>query len=369
MDSIVGHDTLSNTSSIIQRSIASGVESEAPPLRIGVIGYGYWGPQLVRNLSRLPMAQVCFVADLSPARRASAMFDHPNVTVISDAEDVLRSDVDAVVIATPIRTHFRLAQAALERNKHVFVEKPLAASVFEARTLIDVARQHGRVLMTGHTFMYNPAVEELRQLVQSGALGEIYYVDATRANLGLVQPDVNVIWDLAPHDLSILNYVFGVCPARVSAHGAAYMQPGIEDVAYLTLEYSTGMLAHVQLSWLSPAKIRTFTVVGSRQMAIYNDVDPTEKIRIFNRGIDKPAHTSTFGEFQLSYRYGAIVSPHITWAEPLAVECQHFADAIRENRIPRSDGNDGLRIVRILEAANASLANHGAFVEVDPSYD
>lgn len=369
MDSTLGRYTQSKTTGVTERDMVSGAESEVLPLRIGAIGYGYWGPQLVRNLSRLPMAQVCYVADLSPARRASAMLDHPTVSVISDAEDVLRSDVDAVVIATPIRTHFRLAQAALERNKHVFVEKPLASSVHEARTLIDVARQRGRVLMTGHTFMYNPAVEELRQLVQSGALGEIYYVDATRANLGLVQPDVNVVWDLAPHDLSILSYVFGMCPVRVSANGAAYVQAGIEDVAHLTLEYSTGMLAHVQLSWLSPAKIRTFTVVGSRQMAIYNDVDPTEKIRIFNRGIDKPAHTSTFGEFQLSYRYGAIVSPHIPWAEPLAVECKHFADAIRENKIPRSDGVDGLRVVRILEAANASLANHGAFVEVDPKYD
>jgi predicted dehydrogenase len=332
-------------------------------LRFGVVGYGYWGPQLVRNLDRLPGACVTHVADLSPERRAHASVEHPAARVIADGAEVLASDVDAVVIATPIRTHHRLALAALHRGKHVFVEKPLAANAREAERLIAEAERRGLVLMTGHTFMYNPAVEELRRLVQAGALGRIYYADAVRANLGLLQPDINVIWDLAPHDLSILGYVFGLSPSHVSAHGAANVR-SVEDVAYVTLKYANGMLAHLHLSWLSPAKIRRFTVVGDRRMVVYDDVEATEKIRIYNRGVDVPEHTATFGEFQLSYRYGEIVSPHIHWAEPLAVECAHFAEAIREGKAPRSDGRDGLRVVRILEAADASLAGGGAYVAV-----
>ncbi len=285
--------------------------------------------------------------------------------MVDRVEEVLESaDVDAVVVATPIRTHHQLARAALEHGKHVFVEKPLAASSDEARDLIALARERDRVLMVGHTFLYNPAVEQLRQLVQGGALGSIFYVDAVRANLGLFQSNINVIWDLAPHDLSILNYVLGMTPARVSAHGASHVRPGIEDVAHLTLDYPGGVLAHVQVSWLSPSKVRRFTVVGDRQMAVYDDVEATEKIRIFNRGVDAPDHTSTFGEFQMSYRYGDIVSPHIHWAEPLAVECRSFAEAILEGKTPPSDGANGLEIVRILEATDQSLATDGAFVSL-----
>jgi predicted dehydrogenase len=312
----------------------------------------------------LPASEVVCIADLSAERRQAAHLEYPAVHVVDRLEEVLASDVDAVVVATPIRTHHRLASAALEHGKHVFVEKPLAASSAEARDLIELAAARERVLMVGHTFLYNPAVEKLRQLVQDGALGRIYYIDAVRANLGLFQSNINVIWDLAPHDLSILNYVLGACPLRVSAHGAAYVRPGIQDVAHLTLEYPERVLAHVQVSWLSPSKIRRFTVVGDREMAVYDDVEATEKIRIFNRGVDAPDHTATFGEFQMSYRYGDIVSPHIHWAEPLAVECRHFAEAVLEGKTPPSDGVNGLEIVRILEATDASLASDGAFVAV-----
>jgi predicted dehydrogenase len=362
-------DTTDGSAHLDMESVESVPQRRRAPmkehLRFGVIGYGYWGPQLVRNLDRLPVGNVTRIADLSDERRQAARLEYPAAEVTGDIEAVLASDVHAVAVATPIRTHYRLAREALERGKHVFVEKPLTASVAEARELIQTAERQGLVLMVGHTFLYNPAVEELRRLVQSGALGRIYYVDAVRANLGLFQKDINVIWDLAPHDLSILNYILGASPLRLSAHGASYVRPGIHDVAHITLDYPDNVLAHIQVSWLSPSKIRRFTVVGDQQMAVYDDVEATEKIRIFNRGIDVPDHTATFGEFQMSYRYGNIVSPHIHWAEPLAVECRHFAEAILEGGAPRSDGRNGLEVVRLLEGADASLAADGAFVTLD----
>lgn len=333
-------------------------------LRFGVIGYGYWGPQLVRNLDRLPTGEVTYVADLSPERRQIAQLEFPGAQVTPDLDEVLQSDVDAVVIATPIRTHYALARAALEHGKQVFVEKPLTASSAQAEELMALAERLDRVLMVGHTFVYNPAVEELRHLVQSGALGNVYYVDAVRVNLGLFQQDINVMWDLAPHDLSILSYILGMEPVSVSAHGGAYIRQNVHDVIYLTLRYPNDVLAHVNVSWLHPSKVRRFTVVGDKQMVVYDDVEATEKIRIFNRGVDAPEYTSTFGEFQLSYRYGDIVSPHLRWTEPLAVECRHFAEAIMEGRTPRSGAREGLNVVRILEAADASLAAGGAVIDV-----
>lgn len=338
--------------------------SEAPRLRFGVIGYGYWGPHLARNLSRLLVGRVTHIADLLPERRRAAHREHPAAQVIDNLGEVLTSNIDAVAIATPIRTHYSLVCAALKCGKHVLVEKPLADSVEHAETLAAMARERGLVLMVGHTFMYSPAVEELRRLVQSGELGRIYYVDAVRANLGIVQKDINVVWDLAPHDISILGYVFGTSPLRVSAHGGAYVRNCVSDVAQLTLQYADGMLALVHLSWLSPSKVRRFTIVGDRQMAVYDDVETTEKIRVYNRGIDMPNHTTTFGEFQLSYRYGDIVSPYLHLSEPLATECGHFAEAILSGSAPRSDAYDGLRVVRVLEAAEASLASEGAFVDI-----
>jgi predicted dehydrogenase len=343
---------------------AYGAVPEAPCLRFGVIGYGYWGPHLARNLSRLPTGQVTHIADLSEERRREARREHSSAQVTDNLNEALNSDVDAVAIATPIRTHYPLARTALERGKHVLVEKPLADSVVHAQALAALARERGLVLMVGHTFMYSPAVEELRRLVQSGALGRIYYVDAVRANLGIFQKDFNVVWDLAPHDISILGYIFGTAPLRVSAHGGSYVRSRISDVAQLTLQYPDGMLALVHLSWLSPSKVRRFTIVGDRQMAVYDDVETTDKIRVYNRGIDVPDHTTTFGEFQLSYRYGDIVSPYLHLSEPLATECGHFAEAILSGGTPRSDACDGLRVVRVLEAADASLAAEGRYVDV-----
>ena len=333
-------------------------------VRFGMIGYGYWGPQLARNLDKLPTGELAYIADLSPERRQMAQLERPRARITANVEEVLESDVDAILIATPIRTHYKLARMALERNKHVFVEKPLTASSAEGLDLLAEAERRERVLMVGHTFMYNPAVEELRRLVQSGELGHIYYVDAIRVNLGLFQPDINVMWDLAPHDLSILEYVLDMSPVRVSAHGGAYVRGSVHDVIYLALEYPNGLLAHVHVSWLNPSKVRRFTVVGDQRMAVYDDVEATEKVRIFNRGVDSPAHISSFGEFQLSYRYGDVVSPYIRWSEPLAVECRHFAEAIMEGTKPRSDAHHAVRIVRIMEAADESLTSDGRYVTI-----
>ena len=350
--------------------MATGAEQEAEQVgkraqvRFGVIGYGYWGPQLVRNLDRLPMGEVAYVADLSPERRQMAQMEFPTVEIVGDVQTVLQSDVDAVVVATPIRTHYALARAALEAGKHVFVEKPLAATVAEAEDLHALSEQVGRVLMVGHTFVYNPAVEKLRQIIQSGELGQLYYIDAIRVNLGLFQRDINVMWDLAPHDLSILDYLLDMCPESVSAHGSDFIRAGIHDVVYMTLRYPNGLLAHIHLSWLNPSKVRRFTVVGEKKMAVYDDVEATEKVRLYNKGVDAPHHTSTFGEFQLSYRYGDIVSPHIQWSEPLSLECRQFAQAITEGVPSRSSGREGIRVVRVLEAADQSLADNGGFVKI-----
>jgi predicted dehydrogenase len=333
-------------------------------LRFGVIGYGYWGPQLVRNLDQLQLGAVTHIADLSPERQQVARLERPMTRVTGSFDEVLRSDVDAIAIATPIRTHHELARAALERGKHVLVEKPLTASTAEAEDLVALSQRLGLTLMVGHTYMYNPAVEELRRLIQDGALGRVYYIDAVRVNLGIFRQDHNVMWDLAPHDLSILNHVLDMYPLSVSAHGGAYVRRDVHDIVYLTLRYPGELLAHVQVSWLNPAKVRRFTIVGDQRMVVYDDVEPTEKIRIYDRGVDAPAHTSNFGDFQLSYRYGNIVSPYIRWAEPLALQCRHFAESIMESKPPRSDGRNGLSVVRILEAAEASLQSGGAFVVI-----
>ncbi len=335
-----------------------------PRLRVAVVGYGYWGPHLVRNFHQVPGATVHRIVDLSEQRRAIAHLEFPTVQVSGSFADALKDDIDAVVIATPIRTHYALTSAALEAGKHVFVEKPLAATAAEAEALHALSTRLKRVLMVGHTFVYNPAVEKLRQIVRSGELGRLYYIDAIRVNLGLFQHDINVMWDLAPHDLSILDYLLDMRPESVSAHGSDFIRSNIQDVVYMTLRYPSGLLAHIHLSWLNPSKVRRFTLVGERKMVVYDDVDTNEKIRVYNRGVDAPEHTSTFGEFQLSYRYGDIVSPHIQWREPLSLECRRFAEAIIEGRPSRSGSREGLRVVRILEAADRSLADNGGFVRI-----
>src|SRR5260221_1950024 len=311
-------------------------------LRFGVIGWGYWGPKIARNLDALAHATVAMVADVNALRLATLPVNQSWMQATTQVEDMFRSDIDAVVIATPVRTHFQLAREALLHDKHVLVEKPLTASVAEAGELIALAQERQRILMVGHTFEYNPAVNELRKMVQSGDLGKIYCVEAERVNLGLFRRDINVIWDLAPHDVSILLYLFGKMPVEISVQAHAHIQQSIHDVAHLDLGFADGMTAHIHVSWLHPCKIRRVTVIGDARMVVYDDTNPAEMLKIYNKGADVHADPG------ISYRYGAITIPHIDWIEPLHLECEDFVNSIRTGAQPRASGEDGLAVVRVL---------------------
>ncbi len=331
-------------------------------LRFGLIGYGYWGPLLLRSLERIEHAEVALVADLSTQRLAEAKRNHPRIEVTNRVEDVIEGQLDAVLIATPLSSHFALARSALLHKKHVFVEKPLTTTSVEARELIEIAQIQQRTLMVGHTFEYSPEVVELRKMVSDGDLGKIFYIDSNRLNLGIFRKDADVLWDLAPHDLSIINFVLGMRPSAISARGSAHLHDDILDVAYMDLVYGEGITAHVHVSWLNPNKDRRFTIVGDRRMVLYDDTAGNEKSKIYDRGVDRPTYATSYGEFQLSYRYGEIVIPYVQGAEPLAVECQHFADSIRQHSLPRSNGEVGRTIVRILEAAHESIIEGSKYI-------
>jgi len=330
-------------------------------LKVGVIGCGYWGPKLARNFHELSDVALEWVCDFRQERLDHLKGLYPQVRTTQDYRDLLASDMDAVVIATPVSTHHRLALEALRAGKHVLVEKPVAASVQEAEEIVAAGERQGRLVMVGHTFEYNPAVEAVRTIIASGELGEIYYINGTRVNLGLFQPDINVVWDLAPHDFSILLFVLGLDPDTVSARGGVYVQrrKGVHDVAYLTLYFPDGVLADVRVSWLDPCKIRHYTVVGSEKMLVYDDIAPENKILIYDKGVEVPPYSDTEEQFHLSYRYGDAVPYPVNWVEPLRVECQHFVDCVREGKEPRSSGKVGLKVVKVLEAAQRSLLNGG----------
>jgi predicted dehydrogenase len=333
-------------------------------LKVGVVGFGYWGPKIVRNFNDIPEATLCWVADRDPERLQRVQADYPYVRTTMDFNEMLASDIDAVVVATPIRTHFALARAALLAGKHVLVEKPLTSSAADAMELTRIAKERGLTLMVGHTFEYNAAIRELRDIVASGELGDIYYVDAARLNLGLFQPDINVLWDLAPHDLSILLYVLGCEPHEVSARGTSSVRPGIHDVAYVELRFPNNILAHLHLSWLDPCKVRRITIVGSKKMVVCNDLSDGEKVRIYDKGVDQPYETDQFKDFHLQYRYGTVTIPWIPFREPLRVQCEHFIDCAKTGKTPQSDGAVGTRVVRILELADKSLQNGGGLQHV-----
>ena len=320
-------------------------------LRFGVIGWGYWGPKISRNLDSLPHATVAMVADTDAHRLAKLGVNQPWIQTTTLLEEIFRSEVDAIVIATPVSTHFQLAREALLHGKHVLVEKPLTASVTEAEELVALAQQQQRVLMVGHTFEYNPAVNELRKLIQNGDLGKIYSIEAERVNLGLFRKDINVIWDLAPHDISILLYLLGKKPEKIKVQAHAHVQSNIEDVAHLDLEFADGMNAHIHVSWLHPCKIRRVTVIGDARMVVYDDTNPAEMIKVYNKGADVHADPV------VSYRYGEITIPHIDWIEPLHLECEDFANSIRTGAKPRASGEVGLSVVKVLAAAQEALEN------------
>jgi predicted dehydrogenase len=322
-------------------------------LSFGVIGWGYWGPKITRNLEALPHASVTMVADLDEKRLLSLKTNQPWIRTTTNPEEVFLSDVDGVVIAAPVRAHYRLAKEALLHGKHVLVEKPLTASVEEAEELVALARQVGRILMVGHTFEYNPAVNELKKLIESGDLGRIYCIEAERVNLGLFRSDINVIWDLAPHDISILLYLLGKKPERVKVQAHANLQPHIQDVAHLDLGFADGMNAHIHVSWLHPCKIRRVTIIGDLRMVVYDDTNPAEMIKVYNKGADVDADPV------VSYRYGSITVPHIDWTEPLRLECEDFAQSIRTGQPPRASGEVGLEVVRVLAAIQEALVYQG----------
>jgi predicted dehydrogenase len=318
-------------------------------LRFGIAGWGYWGPKIARNLDGLSHATVAMVADLDENRLASLSMHQPWISTTTHVEELLQADIDGVVIATPVHTHYQLAREALLYGKHVLVEKPLTDNVEHAEELVALAKKMNRVLMVGHTFEYSPAVNELRKLVHSGDLGRIYCVEAERVNLGLFRQDINVIWDLAPHDVSILLYLFGKMPEQVKVQAHAHLQSHIPDIAHLDLIFDDGMTAHIHVSWLHPCKIRRVTVIGDARMVVYDDTNPAEMVKIYNKGADIHADPV------VSYRFGAITIPHIDWIEPLRLECEDFIDAIRMGRQPRADGEVGLAVVRVLAAAQEAL--------------
>jgi protoporphyrinogen oxidase/predicted dehydrogenase len=335
---------------------------DGAPIRIGVVGIGYWGPNLVRNIADSPLFELAALCDTRPSALEAISQRYPGVRCTARYEDLLQDEIDAVAIATPVTSHFPLALAALRAGKHAFVEKPLAASAEEVLELTKVAEASGLVVMPGHTFLYSPAVTTIKQFVDSGELGEIYFISSSRVNLGLHQPDVSVVWDLAPHDFSILRHWLGAMPTTVSALSRSCLLPGVPDVCFINLEYASGTVAHVELSWLSPSKLRRTAIVGSKKMVVYDDAS-NEPVRIFDSGADIP-DPETFGEYRLSYRTGDIVSPRLDATEPLALELADFASAIRDGTALVSSPAVGLDVVRTIEAVERSLDEGGVPVAV-----
>ena len=333
----------------------------AAPVRTAVVGLGYWGPNLIRNLNELETAELSWICDLDQARLETFGRRYPGVRATRSFEELLRDpELEAVVISTPVSTHYQLGLAALQAGKHVFIEKPLAASVAEAQELSTFAAERGLMLMPGHTFLYSPPVNTIKDLITSGQIGDLYFISTSRVNLGLHQADVSVAWDLGPHDFSILCYWLGESPKYVSALSRSCIFPTVPDIAFINLEYEQGTIAHVELSWLAPSKLRRTTIVGSEKMIVYDDTS-NEPVRIFDSGVllDDP---QSFGEFRLSYRTGDIVSPSVRAAEPLQLELADFCDAVRTGRVPRSSAELGIEVVRMIEAVDASLASGGGRV-------
>jgi predicted dehydrogenase len=334
------------------------------PVRVGLVGCGYWGPNLARNLHQIPQTQLAVCCDQDPQALSRLRMIYPQADTTTQYREVLADrSIDAVVVATPARSHYALARDALLADKHVLVEKPLAMSSEEAREMISLAEQRRRVLMVGHIFEYHPAVREIKSLIDAGDLGQVYYIYSTRVNLGRVQSDINALWSIAPHDISILNYLLGAMPESVSAHGGTFLNGTVEDVVFLVLGFPGGVLGHVHASWLDPSKVRRMTIVGSRRMVVYDDVAGEGKIKIYDKGVYRKGD-DIFGEFQYRVHSGDISIPKIDMTEPLRIECTHFAECILQGRQPLTDGLNGLRVVQVLEAAQASLGQGGSSVSL-----
>jgi predicted dehydrogenase len=334
-------------------------------LKLGVIGYGYWGPNLVRNFMEAPGSTVVAVCDLRPERLTQLTARYPTIKTCTNAKDLFDdSGIDAIAIATPVSTHFELSRAALQAGKHVLVEKPLAANSAQALQLIEAAEKRKRVLMVDHTFVYTGAVRKIRELITENQLGEIYYYDAVRVNLGLFQHDVNVIWDLAIHDLSIMDYVLPSRAVAVSATGISNIPGQPENVAYITLFFGTPQIAHVHVNWLTPVKVRHTLIGGSDKMILYDDLEPSEKVKVYDKGVRVSQSPEDVYEMLVSYRSGDMWAPRLDSTEALHTEAIHFIDCVQNNKQPETDGQAGLRLVRIVEAAERSLQARGELVEI-----
>lgn len=332
---------------------------------IAVVGLGYWGPNWVRVISQIQLAERIVCCDFSRERCESVRKLYPGVELAYQVEAVLADpEIEAVVVATPVSTHYEIARQCLLADKSVLVEKPLGMSSCQSADLVRLSRQRERTLMVGHTFEYSAPVLKASEIINSGELGEIFYISCVRANLGLFQRDINVAWDLATHDVSIILMLLGQMPHRVTCQGDSHYRSKVEDVALITLHFPHGVIAFIHVSWLDPNKIRRATVVGSKKMLVYDDTALQEKIRVYDKGVIVPPHYSTFGDFQLAYRYGDIYIPRIEESEPLKMECEHFIDCVRTGRVPKTDGLNGHRVVSILEAAELSLRRGGLPVEL-----
>ena len=331
----------------------------AKPVRVGVVGFGYWGPNLVRNLDRLGDALLVAACDTSQASLAKLSGLYPGVATTTDLDELLAAhDLDAVVVATSAPSHFAVAKKVIEAGLHCFVEKPLTLTSADAETLVRLADERGVVLMVGHLMEYHSAINWIRDYIASGELGDVLYLYAQRLNLGKVRAEENAFWSLAPHDVSIVLYLIGETPDRVSANGVAVLHGGVHDTVFANLHFPSGKMANIHVSWLDPHKVRRLTIVGTRKMLVFDDMEATEKIWIYDKGVE-PAEALGYGE-DLRLRFGDITVPFIPMLEPLALEVQHFLDCCADGSTPRSDGRDGLRVVRVLEAVDRSMATGGA---------
>lgn len=339
------------------------MESGSDIIRIGVLGYGYWGPNIVRNFHGQDRSRVVTVCDQSPKSLHRVRQSYPDMHVTSDSNELLRSaDVDAIAVVTPVWTHYELAKAALQNGKHVFVEKPFTCTSAQAEELIELADRKNLKIMVDHTFLFTGAVKRIREFIEDGTLGDLYYYDSTRVNLGLFQHDVNVIWDLAPHDLSIMDYLIKEKPEAVVATGERHLN-GVADVAYLTIYYPNNIIGHINVNWLSPVKVRTTLIGGERKMLVWNDLEADEKIKVYDKGVQM---SNGEGRYKLlvSYRSGDMWAPRIEQLEALRVEAAYFVDCILNNKKPFNDGVAGLQVVRTLEAADQSLQQKGKIVHL-----
>lgn len=334
-------------------------------VNIGVIGYGYWGPNLVRNFAETKDSKVTYVCDKKPDRLKLVQSRFPSTTVTQDFQELIHSpQVDAVVISTPVSTHFDLAVQALRAGKHVLVEKPMTSTVEEGEKLIEEAAKANRTLMVDHTFIYTPAVIKIKELVTSGVLGQLLYYDSVRVNLGLFQHDVNVLWDLAVHDLSIMDFILGEQPEVISATGVAHLHGQPADVAYITCYLANNLIAHFHVNWMAPVKVRRTLIGGDKQMIVYDDLEPSEKIKVYDKGVSLSEGAEGVYQMLVSYRSGDMWAPHLATTEALKSEAAHFIDCISDAKQPQTDGEMGLRIVKVLEAADQSMANHGQPVQL-----